>query len=66
MDTQILNGLPVSKAIKKSLVVHVDELAQQNIIPALAAILVGNDSASQVYIQNKQSAFEKLNCYSKT
>ena len=30
--------------------------------PALAAILVGNDPASYVYIQNKQRAFEKINC----
>ena len=66
VDTQILKGLPVSKAIKESLAVHVDELAQQNIIPALAAILVGNDPASHVYIRNKQRAFEKLNCYSET
>ena len=66
VDTQILNGLSVSKAIKKSLAVHVDELAQQNTIPALAAILVGNDPASHVYIRNKKRAFEKLNCYSET
>ena len=66
VDTQILRGQPVSKAIKELLSVDVDELAQQNIIPALATILVGNDPASQVYIQNKQRAFEKLNCYSET
>ncbi|MBC8311400.1 MAG: bifunctional 5,10-methylene-tetrahydrofolate dehydrogenase/5,10-methylene-tetrahydrofolate cyclohydrolase [Candidatus Marinimicrobia bacterium] len=66
VDTKILKGLPVSKAIKESLSAHVAELATQNLTPGLAAILVGDDPASHVYVRNKQRAFEKLNCYSKT
>jgi methylenetetrahydrofolate dehydrogenase (NADP+)/methenyltetrahydrofolate cyclohydrolase len=66
MDTKILKGLPVARAIKELLAVHVYELAQQNITPGLAAVLVGDDPASQVYVRSKQKAFEKLNCYSET
>ena len=29
-------------------------------------VLVGNDSASQVYIKSKEKAFEKLNCHTET
>ena len=66
IKTQLLKGKPVADAIKSKLSQDIKELEAQNITPGLAAVLVGDDPASQVYVRNKQKAFEKLNCYSKT
>ncbi|MBT6870871.1 MAG: bifunctional 5,10-methylene-tetrahydrofolate dehydrogenase/5,10-methylene-tetrahydrofolate cyclohydrolase [Candidatus Marinimicrobia bacterium] len=66
VETQILKGKPVADAIKANLSHEVEGLATQNIIPGLAAVLVGDDPASQVYVRSKQRVFEKLSCYSET
>jgi methylenetetrahydrofolate dehydrogenase (NADP+)/methenyltetrahydrofolate cyclohydrolase len=66
VKTQILKGKPVADAIKANLSHEVEGLATQNIIPGLAAVLVGDDPASQVYVRSKQRVFEKLSCYSET
>ena len=61
MNTLILKGKPVSDELRSKLKIRVAELASNGIIPKLAAVLVGNDPASQVYVRNKAFAFEKLN-----
>jgi methylenetetrahydrofolate dehydrogenase (NADP+)/methenyltetrahydrofolate cyclohydrolase len=66
IDTQILKGKPVADTIRRRLTDEVEGLAKKNIVPGLAAVLVGEDPASQVYIRNKQKAFEGLSCYSET
>ena len=66
IETQILKGRPVADAIKRRLTDEVEGLAKKYIVPGLAAVLVGNAPASQVYIRNKQRAFEELSCYSET
>ena len=66
MNTLILKGKPVSDELRSKLKIRVAELASNGIIPKLAAVLVGNDPASQVYVRNKAFAFEKLNCMSQT
>ena len=66
MKTKILKGKDVVKEINKNLILDIQNLKKNNIIPGLAAILVGNDSASQVYIKSKEKAFEKLNCHTET
>ena len=64
MDTLILKGLPVVKHIKKTLSCQIDILLENNIYPKLVAILVGNDPASQIYVNSKHKAFMKNNCKS--
>ncbi len=66
LDTLLLKGKAVANAKKEELSSIVQNLKKQNIVPGLAAILVGDDPASQVYVRNKGRAFEKLNCKSKT
>ena len=66
MKTKILKGKDVVKEINKKIIIDIQNLKNNNIIPGLAAILVGNDSASQVYIKSKEKAFEKLNCHTET
>ena len=56
---EILDGKELSKKIREQLKVEVDELKQKGIIPKLAVIMVGDNSASQVYVRNKSKACEK-------
>ena len=56
---EILDGKELSKKIRKELKKEVEELKEKGINPKLAVILVGDDSASQVYVKNKSKACEK-------
>lgn len=64
METLLLKGKAVSDAIRSSLEPRVKALKEDGIVPRLAAILVGDDPASQVYVRSKARAFEQLNCKS--
>ncbi len=66
METKILKGHPVSSAYIKSLNEEIAKLRKKNIIPGLAAILVGDNPASKVYIKSKERVFKKNNCLTKT
>jgi len=66
MKTNILKGKEVVKKINDKLIIKIDELNENNIVPGLAAILIGSDPASKVYIRSKEKAFAKLSCYTKT
>ena len=66
METLLLKGKPVSDSIRLSLEPRVQALIETGIVPKLAAIIVGDDPASKVYVRNKARAFRKLNCESQT
>ena len=66
METLLLKGKPVSDSIRLSLEPRVQSLIETGIVPKLAAIIVGDDPASKVYVRNKARAFGKLNCESQT
>ena len=66
LETLLLKGKAVSNSIWSSLEPRVKALKEDGIVPKLAAILVGDDPASHVYVRNKAHAFEKLNCKSQT
>tara|TARA_B100001750_G_scaffold231890_1_gene230483 strand:+ start:676 stop:1569 length:894 start_codon:yes stop_codon:yes gene_type:complete len=66
METLLLKGKPVSDSIRLSLEPRVQALIETGIVPKLAAIIVGDDPASKVYVRNKAQAFRKLNCESQT
>ena len=48
METAILSGLDASKALYQSLEERIARLKDQNITPGLAAVLVGNNPASEI------------------
>ena len=50
---QLIDGKTVSLAVKTAVK---DAIAQEGIEPCLAVILVGNDPASRVYVNNKKKA----------
>lgn len=53
MSASIIDGKKISEEIKAEIKAEVEILKQQNIIPKLVAVLVGDNPASQVYVRNK-------------
>jgi methylenetetrahydrofolate dehydrogenase (NADP+)/methenyltetrahydrofolate cyclohydrolase len=64
MTAQLLDGAAVAKAIKDEVAFEVSQLASRGLRPGLAAVLAGNDPASQIYVSNKVKACEQLGLYS--
>jgi len=61
MESQLLDGKSLAAQIRDELREQVvDFVAQTSVTPCLAVILVGNNSASEVYVRNKQLACEKV------
>ena len=65
-DLLVLSGKEVSSSVYRKLSNRIQTLKEKNIIPGLAVILVGEDPASQVYVQSKTKTFKKLNLFTKT
>jgi len=60
-DTKILDGRKVANQIKEEIATEVSNLkANANRSPHLAAILVGDDGASQTYVNNKIKACKRV------
>lgn len=57
---KILSGKEVSARIKAELKVEADKLKASGIMPGLAVIIVGDDPASRVYVNNKKKACEEI------
>mgnify|MGYP001369857707 FL=1 len=66
IDPLILSGKEVSASIYDSLDQKIKSLRKNNITPGLAVVLVGEDSASQVYVRSKTKTFNKLSLFTKT
>lgn len=61
MTAQILDGKAMSKQIKSELGEEVAAFtAQTGAVPCLAAILVGDDHAGQIYVRNKRRSCERV------
>jgi methylenetetrahydrofolate dehydrogenase (NADP+)/methenyltetrahydrofolate cyclohydrolase len=60
VETSILSGLEASKALYSSLEDRIAELKKHDIVPGLAAVLVGSNPASEIYVRNKTKKFEAL------
>ncbi len=60
LETKIIDGLGTANTIKDDLRKQVEELKVKGIVPGLAVILVGEDSASKVYVNNKKKACEYI------
>lgn len=66
MSAKIIDGKAMSDAIKEQIALRVRLLAEKNITPGLAVVLVGSDPASEIYVRNKQIACEQTGVYSRT
>lgn len=60
MKAQLIDGKAISAQIKAEAAEEAEELKAQGIEPCLAVVLVGDDSASQVYVNNKKKACEAV------
>jgi methylenetetrahydrofolate dehydrogenase (NADP+)/methenyltetrahydrofolate cyclohydrolase len=62
---KIIDGKLISSKIKEKVKLDVEELKSKGINPALAVILVGQDPASMVYVNNKEKTCNALGIESK-
>src|SRR3954468_16058712 len=61
MPAKILDGKQMAQQLRSELAEEVIEFIQNNgAVPSLAAVLVGNNPASEVYVRNKQKACEAV------
>jgi len=61
---RILDGTAIAAAIKEEVAAEVLALAAQGIRPGLAAVLVGNVAASQIYVRSKVQTCAELGLFS--
>lgn len=52
----IIDGKQISASVKDEVKKEVEQLNQQGICPCLAVVIVGDDPASRVYVNNKKKA----------
>ena len=65
MSNKLIDGKLVSEKIRGEIKVSVDKLREKNsTVPGLAAVLVGEDGPSQIYVRNKRKACENVGIYS--
>lgn len=61
VSARLLDGKAIAQEIKAELAESVIEFIENNgTVPTLAAILVGEDPASEVYVRNKRKACERV------
>ncbi len=64
MSARVLDGNRIRDEIQAELAARVRELRAEGIVPGLAAVRVGQNPASQIYVRNKVRACESLGLYS--
>jgi methylenetetrahydrofolate dehydrogenase (NADP+)/methenyltetrahydrofolate cyclohydrolase len=64
MAPKVLDGAAIAATIRKEVAEEVARLASQGIRPGLAAVLVGNVPASQMYVRSKVEACAELGLFS--
>lgn len=61
---EILDGKQVSKQIKAELKEEIEKLSNLGIVPGLAAVLIGENPASEIYVSSKAKQCKKIGIYS--
>ena len=64
MPAKLLDGNKIAAEIKAEVAAQVQEMARAGVRPGLAAVLVGHDPASEVYVRSKVRACETLGIFS--
>ncbi|MCI0525140.1 MAG: bifunctional methylenetetrahydrofolate dehydrogenase/methenyltetrahydrofolate cyclohydrolase FolD [Acidobacteria bacterium] len=64
MTAQVLNGAAVAEKIKQDVAARVRELEPRRIKPGLAAVIVGDDPGSKVYVGSKVKTCQTLGLHS--
>ncbi len=67
MTAKILDGKALAEEIRREVAVGVAEMqAKHGVTPGLAAVLVGDDPASAIYVRNKRRACDEVGMVSDT
>jgi methylenetetrahydrofolate dehydrogenase (NADP+)/methenyltetrahydrofolate cyclohydrolase len=61
---QIIDGKKIAAEIREEIRAEVEQLKSQGLEPGLAVVLVGDNPASQIYVNNKHKACGELGIYS--
>lgn len=64
MTAKIIDGKAIAKIVREEWKEHVDDLKKRGITPGLAVIIVGDNPASRVYVNNKIKACEEVGLHS--
>ncbi len=64
MTAKIIDGKAIAKSVRKEWKEHVEDLKKSGITPGLAVIIVGDNPASRVYVNNKIKACEEVGLHS--
>jgi methylenetetrahydrofolate dehydrogenase (NADP+)/methenyltetrahydrofolate cyclohydrolase len=64
MAAKIIDGKSLAAIVRAAQIKAIDSLAARGVRPGLAAILVGDDPASRVYVRNKARACEETGVHS--
>lgn len=67
MTAQIIDGKQISQAVLAEVAAEAERLKSElGITPGLAAVLIGDDPASQVYVRNKTRACAEVGVFAQT
>jgi len=67
LTAKILDGQALAKEIRAEVASDVAEIVQKHgVTPGLAAVLVGDDPASAIYVRNKRRACDEVGMFSET
>lgn len=64
MSPIIIDGKKISADVRAQVAAETAQLKEQGIVPGLAVIIVGDDPASRVYVNNKKKACADVGFYS--
>lgn len=65
-NPKLINGVEIAQKVKDDLRPRINRLKQKGITPGLAVVLVGDNLASQSYVNMKAKAFESMQLFSET
>jgi methylenetetrahydrofolate dehydrogenase (NADP+)/methenyltetrahydrofolate cyclohydrolase len=63
---QIIDGKKIAATIQQELIGRIQKLKEKGITPGLAAVLVGENPASAIYVQSKIKKCQELGLFSET
>ncbi|MEO7402312.1 MAG: tetrahydrofolate dehydrogenase/cyclohydrolase catalytic domain-containing protein, partial [Burkholderiales bacterium] len=64
MTAKIIDGNAIARQVRAEWKRHVDTLRERGVVPGLAVVLVGDDSASRVYVSRKAKACGEIGIHS--
>lgn len=64
MSAELIDGKKISQEIKAEVKASVENLKSKGIVPGLAAVIVGDNPASHIYVRSKAKACDEVGIYS--